>query len=280
MRIVSRVGECEVWLVDLHASDVRYKSALALLSHAERSRARAIRGEKARRRFVLARGALRVRLADVLGIAPERVALRIGEHGKPELASPHSEGCASLREHGKPELIASHSEGCAPLREHDKPEIAAPPPGAEVCATHVSQGLPRFNLAHGDGVALLAINHRRDAVGVDLERIASGSRPWERLLARICHPAEAHEALAEARAIGSRAFYERWVGKEAVLKALGVGLRVSPAEVSLRRDKGGVLRVGEPPGRALGPHGRCCRLEWVRAPVGFVGAVALLEPTS
>jgi 4'-phosphopantetheinyl transferase len=144
----------------------------------------------------------------------------------------------------------------------------------------VSQGLPRFNLAHRDGAALLAISHRRYETGVDLERIAPESkRSWSKLLQRICHPCEAREAMAEARAIGSRAFYERWVGKEAVLKAFGVGLRVSPAEVPLRRDSDGVLRVGEPPGRALGQHGRCCRLEWVRAPVGFVGAVALLEPT-
>jgi 4'-phosphopantetheinyl transferase len=241
MKLVTRIEECEVWLVDLRASESQYESALALLSAAERARARAIRGEKARRRFVLARAALRMRLADVLGIAPERVALRIGEHGKPE--------------------------------------IAPPPPCAEVDPARVSQGLPRFNLSHGDGAALLAINHRRDDIGVDLERIVPESEhPWKRLLERICHPCEAHEAMAEARTIGARAFYERWVGKEAVLKALGHGLRVSPSEVPLRRDGAGVLRVGGLPERAFA-HGRC-RLEAVQTPPGFVGAVALLVPAS
>jgi 4'-phosphopantetheinyl transferase len=259
MKLVARVGECEVWLVDLCAREEQYEAALGLLSDDERVRARAIRGEKARRRFVLARAALRVRLGHALAISPERVTLCSGEHGKPE--------------------------------------IAPPPPGAEVGAARVSQGLPRFNLSHGDGAALLAINRRRDDVGVDIERIAPESeRPWRKLMERICHPAEAREAMAEARTIGSRAFYERWVGKEAVLKALGLGLRVSPAEVLLRRDGAGVLRMGELPGRH-GParggdleEGRVevsararsglggCRLVAVPTPPGFVGAVALLKP--
>jgi phosphopantetheinyl transferase len=321
MRIVTRVGECEVWLVDLRASDDRYVRALALLSDAERARARAIRGEQARRRFVLARAALRVRLADVLGIAPERVTLRIGEHGKPELAPAPLEGGLRLREHGKPELVTPPPERGPRVREHGKPEITPALPGAGACAARVSQGLPRFNLAHGDGVALLAISHRRDDVGVDIERIAPESeRSWSGLLERICHPSEACEAIAEARAIGSRAFYERWVGKEAVLKALGVGLRISPAEVPLRRDGAGVLRVGELPerrgpasdllGAASGLRGTAsglsgtasrlsgaavadgcvtaradgdlagCRLASVRTPAGFVGALALLAPVS
>jgi phosphopantetheinyl transferase len=300
MRIVTRVGECEVWLLDLRASDAQYESALALLSHAERARARAIRGETVRRRFVLARAAVRVRLADVLGIAPERVALRIGEHGKPELVPPPTEGGPPLREHGMPELVPPPTGGGPSLREHGMPERPPPPPGAAVGAARVSQGPPRFNLSHGDGAALLAIHPRYD-IGVDLERIAPESeRPWRKLLERICHPSEAHEAMAEARAGGSRVFYERWVGKEAVLKALGLGLRASPASVWLRRDDGGGLRVEELPGRRDLVNGNLAhggdlergsveatagagcglggwRLAAVPTPPGFLGAVALVD---
>ncbi len=278
MKLVACVGECEVWLVHLCASESQYESALALLSAAERDRACAIHGAQARRRFVLARAALRTRLADVLGISPERVALRRGEHGKPE-------------------LVPAAVGGAPYLRGHGEPEIASPPsPHATVRVARVSQGLPRFNLAHGDGAALLAISHRRDDVGVDIERIAPESeRPWRKLLERICHPSEAREALEEARTIGARAFYERWVGKEAVLKALGHGLRVSPAEVPLRRDGSGVLRVEEPPWRRKPLHGddllaghaeaaarggsgpSRCRLATVPTPAGLVGAVALVE---
>jgi phosphopantetheinyl transferase len=301
MKLVARVQECEVWLVDLRASESQYESALVLLSDAERARACAIRGEQAHRRFVLARAALRVRLGHELGIAPERVALRSGEHGKPEIAPAPREERLPLWEHGKPELVAPPTAGGPPFREHGTPEIASPSPRATISAARVSQGLPRFNLAHRDDVALLAINYRRDAVGVDLERIAPESeRPWRKLLERICHPSEAREALDEARMIGARAFYERWAGKEAVLKALGHGLRVSPAEVPLRRDTGGVLRVAELPARQgptsglpaivedscaaagvdrdLAGYGWAgCRLATVRTPAGLVGAVAILR---
>ncbi len=283
-----------MWLVDLCASGEQHESALALLSHAERARARAIRGEQARRRFVLARAALRVRLADVLGIAPELVALRIGEHGKPEIA-PALAGGLRVWGRGKPEIAPVALAGGLRVWGRGKPEIVTPPPGAEVGGTHVSQGLPRFNLSHGDGAALLAINHRWDDVGIDIERIAPESeRPWRKLLERICHPSEAREAMVEARTIGSRAFYERWVGKEAVLKALGPGLRVSPADVSLRRDSGGALRVEELPGRGSARGGELevardevstrvdpglsgWRLAAVPTPAGFVGAVALVD---
>jgi 4'-phosphopantetheinyl transferase len=276
------IAGCRVWLVDLTASDDgEYARAYELLSQGERACATSMRSEVARRRFVLTRGAVRVRLGSVLGVAPERVALRIGEHGKPELA---------------PEQVASlDGERCAPGQvasldgECLKPSLANLLLSAGIGSARVTRNPPRFNLAHGDGVALLAVHPRQD-VGVDVERIApAGERPWRRLLERICHPSEVAEATAEARRLGPRAFYERWVGKEAVLKALGPGLRISPAAVSLRRDRAGALRVRELPspwgfgadgaalggGEGAGPVG--CTLLAARTPQGFVGAVALVD---
>jgi phosphopantetheinyl transferase len=266
------IAGCRVWLVDLTASgDGEYARAYELLSEGERACATSIRSEVARRGFVLARGAVRVRLGSVLGVTPERVALRIGEHGKPELApgqvaSRYGEHCALEPAPGQ---VARHDG------EWGTSGLAHLPSSPGVGSTRVTPNSPHFNLAHCDGVALLAVHPRHD-VGVDIERIApAGERPWRRLLERISHPSEVAETTAEARQLGPRAFYERWVGKEAVLKALGAGLRISPAAVSLRRDCAGTLRVRELPERGFA-HGRC-RLEGVRTPAGFVGAVALLD---
>lgn len=240
------VGGCEVWLLDLLADDREYRQALRLLSDAERERAGALRSEVMRRRFVVARAAVRVRLGETLGVAPARVELRIGEHGKPEVVPP-SEGLGA------------------------DPRQAA---GVGMRRAHVGRGLPRFNLSHSEEVALLAIRLPGE-VGVDIERIApeEGGRPYRRLMERICRPVELEEAKVEAsRGNGRQAFYERWVGKEAVLKTLGCGLSVSPADVSLRRDAGGTLQVEELRGWP-GAAGKC-KLVAVETPPGFVGAVA------
>ena len=61
---------------------------LGLLAADERQRAGRFRFEADRRRFVLARCAVRLALARAIGgVAPAAVPLRVGPHGKPELAS-------------------------------------------------------------------------------------------------------------------------------------------------------------------------------------------------
>jgi 4'-phosphopantetheinyl transferase len=58
-----------------------------LLSPDERVRAGRYQFEKDRRRFMATRGAMRTILGALLGLAPERVAFRYGEQGKPALAN-------------------------------------------------------------------------------------------------------------------------------------------------------------------------------------------------
>jgi 4'-phosphopantetheinyl transferase len=64
------------------------RAAMMVLAGEERDRAAAFRNVEARRRFVLARAALRRLLADRLGVAPEAIAFAYGPHGKPMLAQP------------------------------------------------------------------------------------------------------------------------------------------------------------------------------------------------
>jgi 4'-phosphopantetheinyl transferase len=75
--------------VEVYFAPVRELSDqdLELLSADERQRAARFRFEADRRRFVLARCAVRLALARMIGVAPRAVPLRVGPHGKPELAS-------------------------------------------------------------------------------------------------------------------------------------------------------------------------------------------------
>ena len=95
--------------------------------------------------------------------------------------------------------------------------------------TYVLNGKPvlvgsqlHFNVSHTNGLALIAIAHRR--VGVYVERTRS-IPDADGLVTRFFSPAEqtAYRALpTEAR---PRAFYRGWVCKEAVIKAAGASVQ-------------------------------------------------------
>ena len=93
---------------------------------------------------------------------------------------------------------------------------------------------PAFNMAHSGDVAVIAVGGRAD-LGVDVEV----RRPVPRLGAMIryaCTPVEraALGAVPDDAARTDR-FLELWVRKEAVLKAIGRGLREHPARIEVGR---------------------------------------------
>jgi 4'-phosphopantetheinyl transferase len=77
-----------IWTIRLDAADRPLKIAAALLSPDERTRAEAFRIEAARRRFIIARAALRQILAQELKRDPAEIEFRTGPHGKPALVTP------------------------------------------------------------------------------------------------------------------------------------------------------------------------------------------------
>ncbi|TMJ89380.1 MAG: 4'-phosphopantetheinyl transferase superfamily protein [Alphaproteobacteria bacterium] len=80
----------------------------------------------------------------------------------------------------------------------------------------------QFSLSHCRDVALIAFT-RGVPVGVDVEHV----RPladWKRIAARYLHPGERMELMALSEDERLTAFFRCWTRKEAVAKALGVGL--------------------------------------------------------
>lgn len=92
-------------------------------------------------------------------------------------------------------------------------------------------GGPHFNVSHSGQLMLVALSDRQP-VGVDLERIGAepiSDQEAERVLSAEEQAAWRNlpgEELAEA-------FFRVWVRKEAVLKALGVGLNIEPDTFSV-----------------------------------------------
>ena len=128
----------------------------------------------------------------------------------------------------------------------------------------------RFSVAHSGGIALYAIVPDHD-VGIDVERIDEGVE-WEELAGRFFAAAECQALAALPRSAQRVAFFDCWTRKEAVIKAMGEGLRRSLASfvVSLEPHRAAMLSCDT----ALGTTG-----SWVLLPVpvsaGYRAALAV-----
>jgi len=79
-----------------------------------------------------------------------------------------------------------------------------------------------FNMSHTDGFALFAISER--PIGVDIEA-ADAKRDCDGLVRRFFTPGEREEYFALAEQRRPAAFLRGWTCKEALLKAIGSGVR-------------------------------------------------------
>ena len=98
-------------------------------------------------------------------------------------------------------------------------------------------GLPgfEFNTSHSEDVFMVVSSLEVvPGIDVEMERVIPER---DSLLKRICHPDE-RVHLEGTGAFSSTRFLELWTRKEAVLKALGLGLKLDPARVSVPVDDG------------------------------------------
>jgi 4'-phosphopantetheinyl transferase len=82
--------EAHVWAVPLAADAAAWDALWHILATDEQARADEFYFDDSRRRFVVARGALRVLLGRYLGTRPEDIAIALEDGGKPRLANEHA----------------------------------------------------------------------------------------------------------------------------------------------------------------------------------------------
>lgn len=103
---------------------------------------------------------------------------------------------------------------------------------------------PLFNISHAGDHALIALADpaRMRCVGVDIEACARDlMADADALLAMAFTAREQREIRSDADL--PHAFYRRWVGKEAVLKAAGVGMAEHLQSIGIHPDAHGALAV-------------------------------------
>lgn len=170
---------------------------------------------------------------------------------------------------------------------HGRPEVAGPEAGL---------GL-RFSLSHTRGLAVCA-HTGGTAVGVDAEAVPG--RASLELAEHVCAPSERAALLALPPLERPERFLEYWTLKEALLKAMGLGLSYDPDRICFSIAPGRPPRVelppelGEAPGTwqleswrlhgryqlalAVRSHGHPRRLEVTETPLEALEAVAAAVP--
>ncbi|AZS79599.1 4'-phosphopantetheinyl transferase superfamily protein [Achromobacter spanius] len=139
---------------------------------------------------------------------------------------------------------------------HGKPTLGA-----------AQRGAWEFSVSHSGQAAMVALSNQR-AVGVDIE----WSRPCldVQAIAPVCLTAAERE-----RVVDAASFYRHWVSKEAVLKALGLGIGLHMQQLTVTPAANGdyglrhCLPVADGDGAIL-----ACALP---APAGYLAALAWLD---
>ena len=132
----------------------------------------------------------------------------------------------------------------------------------------------RFNLSHSDEMLLFAISRGRE-VGVDVERVRS-LKDMDQLAESVFSDDEKSQFEKVPQADRQQTFFEHWVCKEAVLKALGSGLSISPEKISISIFDG---QVSVHSTQELGADPSDIVVELIAPRIGCVGAVASFRAT-
>ncbi len=104
-------------------------------------------------------------------------------------------------------------------------EIGYGPQGKPFLVNHKTE----FNLSHGGNYVILVTDN--NPVGVDIEKIES----FDESVAHRCFTADECATLFAEKDIAKQQelFYTLWTGKEAIMKATGLGLSFDPQSFSL-----------------------------------------------
>ncbi len=120
--------------------------------------------------------------------------------------------------HGFLRKILGHYLGISP----QKVFFLIQPKGKPILSTFHHNMPILFNISHSSEMAVIALTRTAD-IGVDVEKIQSFENLME-IAEYFFHPQEAQEIMNKSAGASLKKFYEIWTQKEAVVKALGIGL--------------------------------------------------------
>ncbi|WP_322029504.1 4'-phosphopantetheinyl transferase family protein [Paraburkholderia sp. J76] len=128
-----------------------------------------------------------------------------------------------------------------------------------------------FNASHSGGHGLIAVSARR-SVGVDIEHVNAGV-DWHAIADLVCS-AQEQRIIEDARADQRRAhFYRIWTAKEALVKALGLGIGDDLASISVHVAAGSPQRPAVATGSEFAAAA-ALKYRWIDEVEGHAACVA------
>ncbi|MBX3423110.1 MAG: 4'-phosphopantetheinyl transferase superfamily protein [Pirellulaceae bacterium] len=184
-----------VYRVPLKLTDQQLSTLAQILTADERSRADRFVVPHPRRQFIGCRAALRLLLGELCGSSPTDIVLTCDHWGKPHLAP------------------------------------AAKPPNCSVKSATFSPPAIHFNVSHSGDVGLIAV--ARTAIGVDIEVLRPQIHPRS-LMSIVLSPTEQITWNELPTPVHQQQILRLWVCKEALLKALGLGISECLQQISFQ----------------------------------------------
>ena len=117
-----------------------------------------------------------------------------------------------------------------------KPVLVAAP------ASPFHSPLPDFSISHGAGMVVCAVA-AKGCVGMDIERISPRRATWAEFARRVLHPVEERALANLDETLRWQGLYRAWTLKEAIGKALGLGLALPFREVAIAKDDASLLAL-------------------------------------
>lgn len=204
MKHRSPTEQIHIWRVPLSQPDNVLIRLEGLLDPEEKERAARFHFAKDRRRYAIARGALRTILAGYLEEGPEQLRFQLGRFGKPCLA-------------GLPDQTGGNR--------------AADRRGVGEARAAPSSPLLHFNLSHCLDLALVAVSAER-LVGVDVEKVRNVGT-LDSIVDRYFSPGEKRFLTEAPPAERPIILLTLWSRREAAAKALGLNLSAALSAVEV-----------------------------------------------
>jgi 4'-phosphopantetheinyl transferase len=191
--------------------------------------------------------------------------LSVDEHARAQRFRCLQDRRAYVATRGGLRVLLGHFLGCDPAEV----AILSTPHGKPYVVHECQARAPQFNVSHTAGYSTLALSWAGE-VGVDIERIDLRVE-HESLAERFFHADEKEFLRASPTNARAKAFFQLWVRKEALAKALGVGLGLDLSMHDLSGDhtNGTIIPARQEAAAPL----RRWRLCDIAAPTGYCAAL-------